>query len=257
MMKRILFLGLFSSLFFTSAHALEDIGFYAGIDATATWWEFKVDNKIQEPFSEFSHNYTVNDWNYSALFRVGGYFLWGNDERIFTAIEIFGQPNDMYFLYETGTPIFATPATSTIQKTESTYTLGGQLKQGYIFDVMDEDLLVFATAGLIYTQFKVMSDFLSNGSEPILGVFQEDKFYRPALRLGAGAEWFITDNLGLDIQAAYDFYESKTLTLVNQVLVNNQYFITETAGTTDFDPRALTIGLGFNFYFSAIIDEDN
>lgn len=226
----------FSALNISQAQALEDYGFYMGIEATASWWQLDIDNQFNDTYEKSDIRYDDSDWSYSALGRLGGYLNWGEDDIWFTAIEFFGEPNSISFEHQdddkTKLPVN--------QATEATYSLGGQLKQGVF--VMD-DLLAFMTAGLVYTQFKVITNY-ENG---FAFVTEYNKFYLPGFRFGAGAEWFVTENIGIDVQAAYTWYEEENLSIDSQIF---QPPSITPIGTSDFNPSALQLGLGFNFYFN-------
>lgn len=246
-MKKIILCGLIPLCVCSHAYALDDYGFYLGGDITATWWTFNVDTDFTDPvFSSDGTNYSDDDWNYSALGRLGGYFLWGDDDYLFTALEFFGSPHDVFFEQTEGTSLTAFPTNFFQQTTEATYSLGGQLKQGMFFD---EDLLGFVTAGLVYTQYKVLTNFVNNVNFAHRAfVSNEEKFYLPGFRFGAGVEWFATENLGLDLQATYTLYDQEDLSVTSQD-AEQGFPVVGPIGTVNFDPSALQIGAGVNFYF--------
>ena len=249
-MKKIILATLISSLVFAKAHAYEDYGFYAGIDATATFWEMAADTDFIPEFSAVDLSAHHDDWDYSAMGRLGGYVTYGEDDRWLSAIEIIAVPNDIYFIDVTHINSGANDGDVQQQKLEATYTLGGQFKQGFIFD---EDILAFMTAGLVYTQYKVTTTaaYTPLGNDPRLFISETEKFYAPGFRLAAGGEYLLNENLGIGAQVAYTWYEEKELSLTAQSTSSSSStpYFTGTAGHVHFNSSALQVGAGFNFYF--------
>ncbi|MFI4957052.1 MAG: hypothetical protein ACHQAX_07595 [Gammaproteobacteria bacterium] len=244
MMKKLMLVVLTTSLWFSQAQALDNYGFYVGLEGIATKWELETETYFNDPFAANDTHYNDEGWDYGALARLGGYLRWGPSDRLFTAIEFFGEPHDIYFEHTNGTP-GTNPVNYVQQKTEATYSLGGQLKQGAF---LSEKLLGFLTAGLVYTQYKSLTTFISN-TDPNHNVFasHEDKFYLPGFRLGVGMELFVIKNLGFDVQGAYIWYQDKNLSAINQQ--PNHGVPLGKVGETHFSPSELQLGVGVNFYF--------
>lgn len=220
--------------FLPHAHAYE-YGFFSGIDGTATFWKFDTDTTFF-PNTPSDKSYNNEDWDYSALARFGAYLQWGEDGTWFTAIDFLGEVHDIEFI-DNVSHLFGGDNQYFLQITKANYTLGAEVKQGMF---LMQHLLGFVTAGLVYTQYKVTTDFMkvtidSNNVENLSPVSDSEKFYLPGFRFGVGAEQWITPDLSLTARVNYTIYEDKTL----------NYALEE----TQFDPSATQLGLGVNFYF--------
>jgi opacity protein-like surface antigen len=247
MMKK--FLGYFLPLLLCSPvfaadeehEGLGDLGFYSGLAATATLWQIDVDNQFTAPgfdiFTQIPHQ-SYDGWDWSAMFRIGGFLRWGDDDAWFSAIEAIAEGHDIYFETSDTT---SDVNEYYVQKAEPVYTLGGQLKQGYFFN---DDLLTYITAGLVFTEFKYTT--VGYEGHHNATVSYEDKFTKAGFRLGVGSEYFLTDYLGLNFDVSYTWYQDETLGIYSQDFSPPS---TTPIGETQFDPSAFALGLGFNFYF--------
>ncbi|MGA2654532.1 MAG: hypothetical protein ABSF18_00945 [Gammaproteobacteria bacterium] len=223
-------------------NALEDpYGFFVGGDVLASNFAAKTNVDYKED-PDFNKSLSQDTWYVTALARIGGYLTWGEDDIWFTAIDFFGEPNSAYLNVKEGN--FLDMSTSSFeQQIEATYTLGGELKQGVF---IDDNILGFLTAGLVYTQYKyTLVSFLHVNEEELLNSFVEDKFFVPGFRLGAGVEIFLFENIGLNLNTAYTWYKEKQI----YTHLDLRGYATS---TLHFDPSAFQIGAGVNIYLNPL-----
>jgi opacity protein-like surface antigen len=245
-MKKLVLSTLLFGFWFSPAQAIDRYGFYAGIDATGTLWHLQSDLTFEKPFNVSNVNYDDTGWDFSAMGRFGTYVRWGWRDRFFTALELIGQPNDLYFIHDEAIGIAVVDESDFfIQTAEASYSLGGQFKQGYLFL---ENFLGYLTVGSVYTQYKLSTNYFNiEIPDYSAQVSQEDKFFLPGLRLGLGMELFVTDHIGVDGQVAYTWYQDKEISLINENYQST--IILVPVGELSFNPSALQLGVGFNIYF--------
>ncbi len=244
-MKHFIIPGILTAFFSLNAYAtLEDTsGFYLGGDVLAT--DYTFDTQVQFPeIPQFNESTSLETWDATVLGRLGGYLTWGEDNILFTAIDVFGEPNSA-IVREMENHFQDVPLGKADkyfdQQIEARYSLGGELKQGVF---VTDNILGFLTAGLVYTQFKytLASTFLTSSQEAFQS-YADDKFFLPGFRLGVGGEIFLFENIGFNLNAAYTWYEDKQIYGYG---VANGF----TSNSSHLETNALQMGAGINIYFN-------